>query len=290
MANHIWEIKDRTKLDVSTFKVMGILNVTPDSFYDGKKYIDFDSAIAHAMKMAQEGADIIDVGGESTRPGSPRISAEEEIKRVVPVISALSKNIGLPLSCDTYKAEVAVKAIEAGVSIINDISAFSMDSGLFDVVKYYGCGYVLMHMQGTPGNMQEHPFYKDVVGEVISFFHTHLKILKNKGLDINKIVVDPGIGFGKRLKDNLLLIRNLERFQKLGRPVLIGTSRKSFIGNLLNGLPAEERLEGSLASAVVAYMRAARIFRVHDVKETKRALLVAASIETEGYTEPHSKL
>jgi len=282
MPDNIWQLKGSVELDVSTFRVMGILNVTSDSFYDGNEYADFDRAVAHGLKMAEEGADVIDVGGESTRPGSSRVTAEEEIKKIIPVIKSLSEKVDLPISCDTYKAGVAAKAIEAGASIINDISAFSMDKRLPEVVKDSGCGYVLMHMRGTPADMQVNPFYDDVSGEVEAFFEKKLGFMEKKGIDSGKAVIDPGIGFGKRLEDNLELIRHLDRLKKFGRPLLIGTSRKSFIGRLLNGLPAGERLEGSLASAVLAYSRGARIFRVHDVKETIRALRVAESIEKRG--------
>jgi len=275
MEKQSWNIKDGLELDVSGFKVMGILNVTPDSFYDGKRHEDFDMALLRARRMKEEGADIIDVGGESTRPGSPRIPVKEEINRVVPLIKALTAEISIPISCDTYKAEVGARAIEAGASIINDISAFSLDAELFEVVRDSGCGYVLMHMQGTPGDMQKNPFYNDVTAEILGFFSEKLAWMKEKGLDPQRIVIDPGIGFGKRVEDNLALIKNLDRFQSPGRPLLIGASRKSFIGKLLNGLPAEERLEGSLVSAVIAYIKGARIFRVHDVAETRRALQVA---------------
>lgn len=282
MSDNTWQIKGSVELDVSTFRVMGILNVTSDSFYDGNEHADLEKAVAHGLKMAEEGADIIDVGGESTRPGSYRVTAEEEIRKVIPVIKSLSEKVALPISCDTYKAGVAAKAIEAGASIINDISAFSMDEGLPEIVRDSGCGYVLMHMRGTPADMQVNPFYDDVSGEVEAFFEKKLGFMEKKGIDSGKAVIDPGIGFGKRLEDNLELIRHLDRLKKFGRPLLIGTSRKSFIGRLLNGLPAGERLEGSLSSAVLAYSRGARIFRVHDVKETIRALRVAESIEKRG--------
>lgn len=258
--------------------LMGILNITPDSFYSGSRYPDFEKAAERAREMVKEGADIIDIGGESTRPGSEKISAEEEAERVVPLIKLLSKETDVLISCDTYKNKVAEKAVEAGASIINDISAFSMDGRLFDVVKGSGCGYVLMHMQGTPADMQKAPFYKDAVSEIYNFLDEKLKRMADNGINLQRVAVDPGIGFGKRLEDNLALLNKLERFKKLNRPVMVGTSRKAFIGKILNGLPAEERLEGSLASAVIAYTKGASIFRVHDVKETRRALSVASAI------------
>jgi len=272
-----WEIKGRT-LSAKPFLLMGVLNITPDSFYAGSRYPDFEKAAEHAGRMIREGTDIIDIGGESTRPGSEKVSPDKEIERVVPLIKILSKAPGVTISVDTYKHEVAEKAIEAGASIVNDISAFSMDNELPDVVKDSGCGYVLMHMQGTPADMQKNPFYEDVVPEVYGFLEEKLKYLQDKGISASRVVVDPGIGFGKRLEDNLALLNNLDRFKKLGRPLLIGTSRKSFIGKLIKDAPAEERLEGSIASAVIAYARGASIFRVHDVKETRRALTVSSSI------------
>ena len=257
---------------------MGILNISPDSFYIGSSHPDIKDAIKRAKEMAEEGADIIDVGGQSTKPGSKGISAKEEIERAIPVIKALSEEIDIPVSCDTYKADVAEKAIEAGASIINDISAFSMDKQLLDVVKSSYCGYVLMHMKGTPENMQVNPFYEDVVSEIYQFLSDKLEWMEKKGIDKERVVVDPGIGFGKRLVDNLVIIKNLEKFKELKRPVLLGTSRKSFIGKALNDIPPEERLEGSIASVVIGYIKGATIFRVHDVKETRRALTITEAI------------
>jgi len=272
-----WQIRER-ELKIERFLLMGVLNITPDSFYSGSRYPDFEKAAERAKEMVEEGADIIDIGGESTRPGSQKISMDEEIERVVPLIKILSDETDIPVSCDTCKHKVAEKALEAGASVINDISAFSMDSKLFDVVKNSGCGYVLMHMLGTPADMQKAPFYKDAVSEIYNFLDEKLKKMEDSGVSPENIVIDPGIGFGKRLEDNLALLNKLERFTELGRPLLIGTSRKSFIGKLLSDLPAEERLEGSVASAVLAYSKGASIFRVHDVKETSRALAVADAI------------
>jgi dihydropteroate synthase len=276
-VEEVWNIKGRV-LKIERFLIMGVLNVTPDSFYDGGRYFNPDIALERAKKMVAEGADIIDVGGESTRPGSRKISVDEEIERVVPLIKILARETDVVLSADTYKHEVAEKSIEAGASIINDISAFSLDKKLFDVVKDSGCGYILMHMQGTPLDMQKKPFYKDAVSEIYGFFEGRLKWISERGINLQKVVIDPGIGFGKRLEDNLVILNNLDHFKKLGRPVLIGASRKSFIGKILKDIPADERLEGSLASAVLSYVKGASIFRVHDVKETRRALEVAHSI------------
>jgi dihydropteroate synthase len=278
MLKNVWKISDKIQLNTLSFKVMGVVNITDDSFYSKSRCKDIDTAVKTALRMAEEGADIIDVGGESTRPGSCRTPIEEEIKKVVPLIKLLSENLDIPISCDTYKAEVAEKAIEAGASIINDISAFSLDQNLLSVVKSTKCGYILMHMQGTPDNMQTTPYYNDVIKEILEFFEKKLNFMQDKGISPEKVVIDPGIGFGKRLEDNLKLIKQLDRFQKLGRPICVGTSRKSFIGKILNGVGTEERLEGSLASMVVAYIGGGRIFRTHDVKESVRVLRVTESI------------
>ncbi len=273
----LWKIKSKT-IEIKNFLIMGILNISPDSFYSGSSYPDIKQAVKRALEMVEEGADIIDVGGQSTRPGSTSISEEEEIKRVIPVIETLSKEIDIPLSCDTYKATVAERAIDAGTSIINDISAFSMDRRLLDVVKKSECGYVLMHMKGTPEDMQVNPFYEDAVSEIYEFLYNKLQWMEEEGIDRERVVVDPGIGFGKRLEDNLVILKNLEKFLELKRPVLLGTSRKSFIGKILNNIAPEQRLEGSLASAVIGYIKGAKIFRVHDIKETKRTLEVTSAI------------
>ncbi len=280
MSEYSWKIKGGKDLGVSPFCIIGILNVTPDSFYDGRKSLDYEDAVDRGLRMADEGAGIIDVGGESTRPGSRRVSAAEEISRVVPVIKALAGKTGALLSCDTYKGAVAEKALEAGASIINDISAFSMDKGLLSVVRDSGCGYVLMHMQGTPADMQDDPSYEDVESEISLFFERSLGFLEKNGIDPGKVAIDPGIGFGKRLEDNLRILNGIGAFRKFGRPVMVGASRKSFIGKILDGLPAEQRLGASLACAVVSYLRGACIFRVHDVAETARVLRVARAIES----------
>ncbi len=277
---YIWKIKGQ-EIKIEKFLVMGILNLSPDSFYSGSSYTDIKQAVKRALEMVEEGADIIDVGGQSTRPGSTGISAEEEIKRVIPVIETLFREIPIPVSCDTYKSTVAEKALDAGASIINDISAFSMDRRLLDVVKNSDCGYVLMHMKGTPEDMQVNPFYEDVVSEIYEFLYNKLQWMEEEGIDRERVVIDPGIGFGKRFEDNLSILKNLEKFTEMGRPVLLGTSRKSFIGKILNNIAPEYRLEGSIASAVIGYMKGAKIFRVHDVKETKRTLEVTSAILTQ---------
>lgn len=278
MTEEKWIVCDRI-ISLEKPLVMGILNVTPDSFFDGGRYIDFDRAIERAKVMIEDGADIIDVGGESSRPGSEPIGEKEEIERVIPVIKELSKE-NVVISCDTYKSKVAEKAIENGARIINDISALRMDRKLIDVLKGSRCGYVLMHMKGTPKDMQKNPYYKDTIGEITAFFKENLNFLDNNNIELERVVIDPGIGFGKRLSDNLVILKNLAEFKRHKRPVLIGTSRKSFIGAILN-LDVEQRLEGSLATVVYAYLKGAKIFRVHDVKETKRVIDMVWMIENE---------
>ncbi len=221
------------------------------------------------MKMAEEGADIIDVGGESTRPGSDPLPEEEELSRVIAVISSLAKDTDVLVSVDTYKAEVARQALDAGAQMINDISALRFDPEMKKVVKESQVPVVLMHIKGTPKNMQKDPWYDDVIGEITTYLEQSIKMAQDAGIDRDKIIVDPGIGFGKRLQDNLNILKNLKEFSILKCPILIGSSRKSFIGRILD-LPVEERLEGSLAALAVAVINGANIVRVHDVKQSKR--------------------
>ncbi|MCM8785426.1 MAG: dihydropteroate synthase [Candidatus Omnitrophica bacterium] len=274
-----WKIKDDI-LEIRKPIIMGILNVTPDSFYDGGRFFDFNKAIERGIEIEKEGADIIDIGGQSTRPGSKIISEMEEIERVIPVIKILSKELKIPVSCDTFRRKVAEKAIENGAKIINDISAFSLDKDLLNVIKESSCGYVLMHMKGTPENMQINPYYEDTIQEISIFFEEKLEILEKNKIDLERVVIDPGIGFGKRVCDNIEILKNLDRFKKFNRPILIGTSRKSFIGKLLN-LEPEQRLEPTIATNVYAYLKGANIFRVHDVKEVKKAIEIIYLIENE---------
>lgn len=272
-----WEIKDQV-LKIDKPVIMGILNVTPDSFFDGGKYFDIDKAVERGIEIEKEGADIIDIGGQSTRPGSLPVDEKGEIERVIPVIKILSKEIKIPISCDTYRAKVAEKAIENGARIINDISAFSLDKNLLNVIKRSSVGYVLMHMKGTPENMQINPFYENVIEEISNFFQEKISIMEKEKIDIERIVIDPGIGFGKRVIDNLEILNKLYEFKKFNRPILIGVSRKSFIGKILDETP-EKRLEGSIAANVYAFLKGASIFRVHDVRETKKALTIIYAIE-----------
>lgn len=258
--------------------IMGILNVTPDSFSDGGIYFDPEKAVNRGIELEVEGADIIDVGGESTRPGSTPVPIEEEIRRVIPVIKELSARVKVPISIDTYKAEVARLAIEAGASIVNDISAMRFDPAMVEVIREYKVPIVLMHMLGNPGTMQRNPVYNNVVKEVYDFLDERIRFAEKEEIEREKIIIDPGIGFGKKLIHNLLLIRNLHIFKKLGCPLLVGPSRKSFIGEVLN-LPVEDRFEGTAAAVVVSIMKGADIVRVHDVKRIQRVVKIVESIE-----------
>ncbi len=255
--------------------IMGILNVTPDSFSDGGKFYETNKAIEQGIKIAEEGADFIDIGGESTRPGSESISADEEIKRVVPIIEALSKKISIPISIDTYKASVAEKALQAGAVIVNDISAMTFDEQMPDIVAKYNAGVILMHIKDKPKTMQVNPSYENVTREVKDFLKDRVEKTKLSG--INQIIIDPGIGFGKKLEHNLQLIRELKSFVELECPILIGASRKSFIGTILD-LPPNERLEGTAAIVTASILNGANIVRVHDVKEIKRVAMVTDAL------------
>ena len=261
-------------LSFEKYVLMGVLNVTPDSFYDGGKYINLDKAIEHAQKLVEEGAQIIDVGGESTRPGATPVSLEEELNRVIPVIKALRENLpkNIFISIDTYKAKVAQEAIKVGADIINDISGLTFDKDMINVLKSTHAPIVINHIKGTPKDMQKNPYYENVLDEVSKFFEEKIETLLKVNYPYTNIILDVGIGFGKRLEDNLNLIKNISHFKKFGLPLLVGTSRKSFIGKVLNLDDPKERLEGTLASNLYLYQQGVNIFRVHDVKEHKRAL------------------
>ncbi len=256
--------------------IMGILNVTPDSFSDGGKFFSVDDAVKHAIQMEKEGADIIDIGGESTRPGAEQISLEEEMNRVIPVVEELVNKIKIPISIDTYKSEIAKKTIDIGASMINDITALRGNEKLADIVAGYNIPVCLMHMKGSPQNMQINPEYDDVVKEIIDFLRERSEYAISKGIKKENIVVDPGLGFGKRtgegIEDNWEILERLSEFKILGYPIMIGASRKTFIGNIYgknSPLPVSERLEGSLEVASLAVKNGADIIRVHDVKETR---------------------
>lgn len=257
--------------------LMGILNLTPDSFYDKGKYAQKEAALIRVKEMISQGADIIDVGGESTRPGATKVNVKEELKRVIPVIEKIKGLFDIPVSIDTYKAQVARECIEAGIDMVNDISALRFDSQMKHIVAKYKVPLVLMHIKGTPRDMQDNPHYDSLMGEIISYLRESMRIAQEAGIDEEKIVVDPGIGFGKTAEHNLEIINKLSELKGLGRPILIGVSRKSFIGKALD-LPLSERLEGSLAAASLAVTRGARIVRTHDLKETRRAVDLARAI------------
>jgi dihydropteroate synthase len=256
---------------------MAILNVTPDSFYDGGRRLDPGKAIADGIEMAVAGADVIDVGGESTRPGARPVSEDEELERVLPVIRGLRREIRVPISIDTYKSGVARAALREGADIVNDISALRFDTEMVELVAAEKVPVVLMHMQGTPRTMQAEARYDDVVREVGDFLALRIQYAVERGVERHRIVVDPGFGFGKTLEHNLALLRGLPELASLGQPLLVGASRKTFIGKILGAEPGE-RLEGSLAAAVAAVLGGANIIRTHDVKETRRAVRIADAI------------
>ena len=257
--------------------IMGVLNVTPDSFSDGGRFFDKEAAIAHGEALVSAGADIIDIGGESSRPFSEPVPAEEEIQRVVPVIEELAHRLSMPISIDTTKAQVAAQALDAGAVIVNDIGALRLDAAMANLVAHRDVPVVLMHMQGAPKTMQTNPGYEDVVGEVRSFLADAIHRAEEAGIDRSKIIVDPGIGFGKTVTHNLRLIKDLSALQPLGVPVLIGPSRKSFISKLLG--PGDERREvGTQAAVTAAAMNGAHIVRVHDVERTRETLKLVDAI------------
>jgi len=261
---------------LSRAHIMGVVNVTPDSFSDGGMFHEQDTAIKHALRLVEEGADIIDVGGESTRPGSSSVPADEEWRRVEPVIRALERETDVPISIDTMKPEVAWKAIEAGAIMVNDVSGLR-DKEMVDLVAREHVAVTIMHMLGEPKTMQENPVYRDVVKDVKDYLRDQMQAAMDAGVAKDSIVIDPGIGFGKTVEHNLELINHVPDLADLGRPVMIGASRKSFIGAITRA-DVTDRLEGSLAAAVMAVVRGARMLRVHDVKQTLRALKVAEAI------------
>jgi dihydropteroate synthase len=256
---------------------MGILNITPDSFYDGAKHNNEEQAIEHAMTMIDEGADIIDVGGESTRPNAEPVSIDDELKRIVPVIEKIRARSDVFISIDTYKARVAHEGCSAGANIINDISGLTFDTDMAPLAGRLGTYVVIMHIKGTPKDMQKNPHYDDVITEIGDFFRRQMEVARRSGISEDRIILDPGIGFGKRVEDNLKILKMLSEFKKLGRPLLIGTSMKSFIGYVTDS-PVEERSEGSLASTVVSVMNGADILRVHDVKKTRKVVKLVRAI------------
>lgn len=255
--------------------IMGVVNVTPDSFSDGGLFYDLEKAVARGMEMVEQGADFIDVGGESSRPGSEPITIEEELRRVIPVIERLAKAIHIPISIDTYKSTVAAQALDAGATIVNDISGLHFDREFAGVVAKRTASIILMHIKGTPRTMQQNPKYENLIDEICSYLQDGIRSAQEAGIE--QIVVDPGIGFGKTLEHNLTVLRELGEFRRFGVPVMVGPSRKSFIGAILD-LPVGERIEGTIAAVAAAIMNGANIVRVHNVKEMKRAAKVVDAL------------
>jgi len=272
-GDYLLELGRRTAL-------MGVLNITPDSFSDGGKFLNPQQAIAHGARLIEEGADILDLGGESSRPGAEPVPLEEELQRLLPPLRSLV-NRGIPISVDTYKAEVARVALEEGASLINDISGLRFDPSLAGVVAHAGAGLVIMHMKGTPRDMQINPYYDSLLDEVFRYFREGISLAESAGVRPEGILIDPGLGFGKNLEHNLTLLRRLRELRCLGKPILIGPSRKSFIGKLLD-LPVEERLEGTAAVVAWGVCHGASIVRVHDVKEMKRVTIMIDTLRDGG--------
>jgi dihydropteroate synthase len=265
------------QLDLSVPRVMGIVNVTPDSFSDGGKFSATNLAVEHALKLVEEGADILDIGGESTRPNAIPVSLQQELDRVIPVIEALISQVNIPLSIDTYKPQVMQSAIAAGASVVNDVRALQED-GALEAVANSSAGVCLMHMQGTLQTMQINPQYSDVVVEVKAFLAARLQACIHAGIETSRIVLDPGFGFGKTREHNISLLQQLESFATLGQPILVGLSRKSVLGQM-TGNDVDARLHASIAASVLSVMKGAKILRVHDVRATVEALKVVSSIQ-----------
>ena len=257
--------------------IMGILNMTPDSFSDGEQFKSHDKAIDHALKMVEEGANIIDIGGESTRPGAEAVQLEEELSRTIPIIEAIRLKSDCLISIDTYKSKVAKAALDAGADMVNDISGLTFDHNMASLVAKRNVPVIIMHIKGKPGDMQKNPNYDNLIKEIKAFFEVQISIAKKAGIDSGNIILDPGIGFGKRLEDNFEIIRELGQISTMGYPVLLGPSRKSFIGLTLD-LPIEERMEGTLASITAGVINGARIVRVHDIRATRRTLTITEKI------------
>ena len=267
--------------DLNSFLIMGVINLTPDSFYVRSRCSSLEETITLAEEMVNEGADFLDIGAESSRPGSKGVSEREELRRLLPVVSELVGRIKIPISIDTWKPKVAEKVLEAGAKVINDITGLSRHSEMAKVVSSFNAGLVIMHMQGTPETMQDDPHYEDVVKEISDFLAERVAIAESVGVSKNNIAVDPGIGFGKTLEHNLEIFHRFNRFLELGKPIMLGISRKAFIGQILD-LSEENRLEGSLSAMVIGRSKGASIFRTHDVKETVRALKIADAVLASG--------
>jgi len=260
-------------------QIMGILNVTPDSFSEGGTYFDLDAAIEHGLAMVEDGADIIDIGGESTRPGSDPLPTEEELRRVIPVIEALVPKVHIPLSIDTYKADVARRAFDAGASMVNDISGLRFDPDMPKVVASCDASVVIMHIKGTPQNMQQNPRYDALIPEIMDYLRCSIRLAVKFGVRDDRIIIDPGLGFGKTFDHNLEILRRLDEFTLLEKPVLIGPSRKAFIGKILGNARPADRLEGTAAAVAVSIMNGANMVRVHDVKEMVKVAKIADAVK-----------
>jgi dihydropteroate synthase len=282
----IWKLKEGTIEFEDKPIIMGILNITPDSFYKNSRVMDIKEAVNRAIKFIQEGAKIIDIGGQSTRPFSDEIPEDEEIKRVIPVIKAIKNEIpkDIYISIDTYRSNVAKLALESGANIVNDISGLMFDKNMVKVIKDYECGVVIMHIRGKPKNMQENPYYEDTIKEIKEELNLRIEYALNNGIKKNQIVIDPGIGFGKRVYDNLIILKYIDEFFDFELPILIGHSRKSFIGKVLNLENPEDRLIGSVVVSSYLTLKGINIIRTHDVKETKQTIdMIYAILNPENY-------
>jgi dihydropteroate synthase len=262
--------------------IMGILNITPDSFSDGGIYFNEQTAIDHALKMQDYGADIIDIGGESTRPGAKMVSVTEEKRRIIPVIEKLASKLDIPISVDTYKSPVAKEALSAGASIVNDISGLRFDPEMPEVVAQNGVPVVIMHIKGTPRNMQRNPVYRALIPEIMDYLRESIEIARMAGVSEDSMILDPGIGFGKTVEHNLEIIKNLSEFTGFEKPLLLGPSRKSFIGRILNDVPADQRIEGTAAAVAIGLINGANIVRVHDIEAMVKVARIADGIK-KGY-------
>jgi dihydropteroate synthase len=260
-------------------QIMGILNVTPDSFSERGTYFDKDAAIERALAMVEDGADIIDVGGESTRPGSDPLPVDEELRRVLPVIKALAPRVSIPLSIDTYKADIARRALDAGAAMVNDISGLRFDPDMPKVVASYDAAVVIMHIKGTPQHMQQNPRYDALIPEILDYLRISIRLAQKFGVREDRMIIDPGIGFGKTFDHNLEILRYLHEFTLLEKPVLIGPSRKAFLGKILGDAPPSNRLEGTAAAVAISIMNGVHMVRVHDVKEMVKVAKVADAIK-----------
>lgn len=261
------------EFDFTRTYVAGILNVTPDSFSDGGRFIGVENAVRHALEMESDGADIIDIGGESTRPGAEPLSAEDELSRVLPVISEIRRQSNIPISIDTYKSAIAEAAIDAGANLINDTSGLKFDRAMASTAAKLGVPVIVMHIKGEPRSMQTNPTYDDLIAEIKAYLSESISIAENAGIGRQNIIVDPGIGFGKTFPHNFSILRHLSEFAELGQPIMVGASRKRFLGSL-SGTDPDDRLEESIAAAVIAAANGANFLRVHDVRQTVRALRV----------------